>query len=74
MSNKQFKKTRKNLKGLTLDSLLDEVSVMDYWENQTNVLIGWYAVCTDLGIIAYFSSEREALRFRLDYINRILNS
>ena len=33
----------------------------------------WYAVCNDNGIIAYFGKEVDAYRFRLDYINRILN-
>jgi hypothetical protein len=71
-----FKQTKKNLKGLTLDDLLEEISVMEYglWDNQnTKGLVGWWAVATDLGIIAYFGSEQDAFRFRLDYINRILN-
>jgi hypothetical protein len=72
--NKQFTETQNNLKGKTLDELLDEISVLDEWNNQTTGLEGWFAVCTDLGIIAYFGDESEAYRFRLDYINRILNS
>lgn len=71
-----FEETKQNLKGLTLDDLLEEISVIEYglWNNQnTKGLVGWWAVATDLGIVAYFGSEQDALRFRLDYINRILN-
>jgi hypothetical protein len=74
LSNLQFAETHENLKGKSLDELLDEISVLDEWENQTKGLEGWFAVATDLGIIAYFGNEAEAYRFRLDYINRIINS
>ena len=44
------------------------------WENEQTPTLGeWYAVCNDNGIIAYFGKEVDAYRFRLDYINRILN-
>ena len=56
-----------------LDELLEEISILDEWENQTTGLDGWFAVATDLGIIAYFGEEAEAYKFRLDYINRIMN-
>ena len=77
--NKQFKTTRKNLKCMTLNELLEEISVQEIDEecaqlNNINSLIGWFGVVTDLGIIAYFGNDVEAYRFRLDYINRILNS
>jgi hypothetical protein len=72
--NKQFNESLENLKDLSLDELLEEISVLDEWENQTKGLDGWFAVCTDLGIIAYFGEKSEAFKFRLDYINRILNS
>lgn len=77
MKNKNLNKTRKNL-GRNLDSLLEEISVMPpgQWENElskTKLLGDWYAVCSDLGIIAYFGTESDAFRFRLDYINQILN-
>lgn len=72
--NLQFEESRKNLKGEDLDTLLDEISVMEEWDNDIKGLEGWYAVATDLGIIAYFGSKNEAFRFRLDYINRIINS
>ena len=71
--NKQFVETKENLEGKSLDELLEEISVLDEWENQTKGLDGWFAVCTDLGIIAYFGERTEAYRFRLDYINRLLN-
>lgn len=72
--NKQFAETQKNLKDKSLDELLEEISVLDEWENQTKGLEGWFAVATDLGIIAYFGEPSEAYGFRLAYINRILNS
>ena len=57
--------------------LLDEISVMapDMWECEENTEgpKGWYAVTTADGIVAYFASENDAFRFRLDYINRLLN-
>lgn len=74
MENLQFEETKQNLNGKTLNELLEEISVLDDWDNQTSGLDGWFAVATDLGIVAYFGSEPEAFRFRLDYINRILNS
>lgn len=72
--NKQFNETKENLKDKTLDELLEEISVLEEWDNQTKGLEGWFAVATDLGIIAYFGEASEAYGFRLDYINRILNS
>jgi hypothetical protein len=59
---------------MDLDELLDEVSVAapDMWENDEGPK-GWYAVITDDGIVAYFATENDALRFRLDLINRHLN-
>ncbi len=58
----------------TLDELLQVVSVMapGSWENDAGPK-DWYAVCNDDGIIAYFQDERAAYRFRLDYINGLLN-
>lgn len=55
--------------------LLDTVSVAapHMWENDEGPK-GWYAVITDDdGIVAYFATENDALRFRLDLINRHLN-
>ena len=59
---------------MDLDELLDEVSVAapDMWENDEGPK-GWYAVITDDGIVAYFAEEVDALRYRLDLINRHLN-
>lgn len=34
---------------------------------------GWFYVCDDDGIIAYFAHEVDALRFRLAEVNRYLN-
>jgi hypothetical protein len=71
-----FKTTQDNLKGLSIEELLEEISVMEpgLWENNISNELHWWAVSTDLGIIAYFGSEVDAFRFRLDYINRIVNS
>lgn len=72
-----FEQTKKNLKGTDIETLLEEISVMEpgLWENQSSeTLADWWAVSSDLGIIAYFGSEQDAFIFRLDYINRILNS
>ncbi len=59
----------------TLEELLESVSVMGpgQWENEDGPR-EWYAVCTDeCGIIAYFMDSASAFRFRLDYINCLLN-
>ena len=58
----------------SLDELLDAVSVMapGLWENDAGPN-DWYAVCSDDGIIAYFQHQSAAYRFRLDYINGLLN-
>jgi hypothetical protein len=75
MDNVQFKESYYNLHGLTLDKLLEEISVEEIYDSPYSpILNGWFSVVTDLGIIAYFGNEAEAFRFRLDYINRILNT
>lgn len=58
-----------------LNEWLEDVHVdwPDGWENSEGPK-GWWAVSTgNDGIIAYFCSEVDAFRFRLDYINRIMN-
>ena len=59
---------------LDIFELLDTVSVAapDMWENDEGPK-GWYAVVTDDGIVAYFAEETDALRYRLDLINRRMN-
>jgi hypothetical protein len=59
---------------LDIFELLDTVSVAapDMWENDEGPK-GWYAVVTDDGIVAYFAKETDALRYRLDRINRRMN-
>lgn len=72
----QLQRLKERLKGLSLDELLEEISVLgpDQWDNkQSDALEGWFAVATDAGIIAYFGDEQDALGFRLDLINSILN-
>ena len=58
----------------SLDELLDDISVLapGCWENDIGPK-NWWAVTNDDGIISYFGNENDALRFRLDYINRLLN-
>lgn len=78
--SKQFEEVKEALirvtgENYTLDDLLEEFTVDEEWNNHTTrVLKGWYAFVTPLGIIAYFGTKEEAFRYRLDYINRILNS
>ena len=60
----------------TIDELLEEVIVLPpgMWENDVSELLSdWYAVANEEGIIAYFGREEDAFRFRLDYINGLLN-
>lgn len=59
---------------MTIDDLFTAVTVHapGMWENWTGPE-DWYAVSDTDGIIAYFADETDACRFRLDYINRILN-
>ena len=62
----------------TLNELLDVWSVLEpgAWENdlsEGSLVSTWYAVANDDGIVAYFGSESDALRFRLAEINRELN-
>ena len=58
----------------TLDELLQEIDDIEpgEWENDDGPL-DWWAVGNQEGIIAYLGTERDAYRFRLDYINRLLN-
>ena len=63
----------------TLDEVLEEIQVqeVDEYINLSNgkgaSLTGWFTVVDTQGIIAYFSTETEALNYRLNLINRILN-
>jgi hypothetical protein len=62
-----------------LDYYLQEIAVQEVdsdlaINNKIPNLIGWYAVVNEKGIIAYFGNEKDAFRFRLDYINQLLNS
>jgi len=66
---------------LTLDDLLEQYDVgeVDDYHIQVNGnklqgLIGWFYVCNDDGINAYFATEQAAFRWRLAEINRIMNS
>lgn len=84
--NPQFKRCLRSLKGSNLDTLFEEISVLPCGDMLDNfptgsklrrlnrLLKGWYAVANTDGVIAYFGEEKEAYRFRLDYINRIINN
>ena len=73
-------------KGYDLDQMLDEITVCSCDEMIDNfkkgeqmyelntLLKGWWAVVDTTGINAYFSTEKEAFRYRLDLINRVLNN
>jgi hypothetical protein len=58
----------------TLNELLEMWSVLapGQWDN-TEGPEGWYAVCNDNGIVAYFADAPTAFRFRLAEINRAIN-
>ncbi len=60
--------------GRNIIEWLDAVQVCapGMWENDQGPS-DWFAVVNDDGIIAYFGDETDALRFRLDYINRQMN-
>ena len=68
-SNKKWFKDN----NLDLDDALDEISIIEADEAPYNRVSGWYAVADTDGINAYFSTETEALAYRLFLINRILN-
>ena len=81
----RIERSRKYFKGKTLDELLEEISVLpcadmvdDFLFGEpmhilNTSLIGWYGVANEEGIFAYFGDEEEAFKYRLDFINRILN-
>jgi hypothetical protein len=68
-NNQKFQKEN----SLNIDELLAEVSIMEADEVENKNLEGWYAVFDTDGINAFFSTEKEALAYRLFLINRILN-
>ena len=66
----------------TLDELLEDwqVEELDFEDIEdihgiavAKYLEGWFGVSNTDGIIAYFGKEDDALRFRLNEINRQLN-
>ena len=76
---------KKHCKGYDLDQMLGEITVSacdDMFEDfkkgermyeLNKALSGWYAVVDTDGINSYHSTQKEALRERLDIINRVLN-
>jgi hypothetical protein len=59
---------------MSLDDLLEAWTVYEpgMWENADGPE-GWWAVGNNEGIVAYFGAAKDAFRFRLAEINRILN-
>ena len=64
----------------TLQEALEYVFVdgVDKYHAELNKLpdhmIGWYYVATgDLSVIAYFAFESDAYRFKMNYVNTLLN-
>jgi len=62
---------------MTIDEALDHVQVEDphmFDDGVPGLPKGWWGVSfADLGVTAAFNNERDALRFRLDAINLLLN-
>lgn len=61
---------------MELDDLLEKWVVLfpGSWDNIVSwSMPDWWAVANDKGIVAYFGNEKDALRFRLNEINRELN-
>lgn len=74
----RIKSIKKWCKGFDLDQMLGEISVLEVDEDLAKLnniygLLGWFAVIDTDGINSYHSTEGEALRERLDIINRVLN-
>ncbi len=64
----------------SLSELLDEVTAgeVDEYMNEANDgkltgILGWWHVTDNNSSLAYLPTERDALRYRLDVINRRLN-
>lgn len=73
----RIEQARKDLKGMNLDELLDEITVQEVDSSEgihPQALDGWFGLVNHEGIIAYFGTEEEAFHARLDFINRILNN
>jgi hypothetical protein len=65
--------SRQERTSMTLDEALDFVTVY-HQDTGGNCPKGWYPVGTNnQGTIAYFCYESDALRYRLQVINDILN-
>jgi hypothetical protein len=65
-----------NTAHLSLDRELEKISVFEPYEHGQDTpqsIDDWWAVADDDGIIAYFNSESEAFRYRLNLVNRKLN-
>jgi hypothetical protein len=59
---------------MTLEQAIEQIDVFELDPSITRPnLSGWYAVSNNKGIIAYFGNESDALRFRLSYVNALLN-
>lgn len=75
----RIEQARIELKGKTLEELLDEICVQEIDGSEVEdpihkALDGWFGVSNQEGLIAFFGTESEAFGYRLDFINRILNN
>lgn len=78
MSKSVKRKPKSPRDNRSLDDLLDAIQVEEInselaIEMDNRAMLGWWLVTRESGVIAYFTVEADAFRFRLDYINRILN-
>lgn len=74
-----MKNISKKMRKMNLEELLDVIQVQQVDDevadlNSIKGINNWFAVYDHRGIFAYFGTEEDALRFRLDYINQILNT
>ena len=64
----------KDLEWYLQEIQVQEINSIDFEDGHAGYYLdGWFAVVNEEGICAYFGNETDALRFRLDYINRKLN-
>lgn len=63
------------IKIVTLDDALDEFDVLEpgLLDSEICEFQDWFAVTNSDGIIAVFAYQDDALRFRLNEVNRMLN-
>lgn len=68
------KEASQNWANKTIDYWLDEIGVSpaEFMDPMEYPKV-WFVVTDLFGVVAAFATEEEAMRYRLDLINRILN-